>query len=144
MPNGKGFRGHADSKTQPGKPGGHEATYTGTEHDFNIKGKITNNKDSAYHDLANPYSGANGNYSQKDSQLKYLTERGKKGISVSNFNATHRTDREHTNNVGPTAYNSRPIDQTYKPATSQGVPTAEQVVYNSKEKKVIKGANGSH
>lgn len=135
MPNGKGFRNHNDEKTQPGKPGGYSAKYNGHGHDFNSKGKITK-PGSSYHG----YGDAEGNFSQKDSQLSHLTSRGKKGQSISEYTGTNREGHEHTHNAGPTAYNTRPIDQTYTPATSHGVPTSEQIVYHTKEKKVIKDA----
>lgn len=127
------------SKTQPAECGGYEATYNGDGHDFNTKGKITKTSGSDYHDLARKDSGLHGNFAEKDAQLKYLTERGNKGIEIRHYSGTEENSKHHTGNIGPTAYNSRPIAQVYKPATSQGVASADQVVYSDKTKKITKG-----
>ncbi len=116
-----------------------QVKYNGDGHDFNKKGKVTS-KYSAYHDNGKE-SGGSGNFSQKDAQLNYLTKRGKQGQSVSKYSMDDRMSREHTGNSGATAYNSRPIDQVYQPATSHGEPASEQIVYDAEEKKLIKGNN---
>ena len=124
MPNDKGFYDmhQPDSKTQPARVPNRPSSEHGDGHEFNIKGKITNNAGSDYHDVHRPSSGLHGNFAEKDAQLAYLTERGKKGQVIKSYTGTHENSRLHTYNTGPTAYNNKPIDEVYKPATSQHVP----------------------
>jgi hypothetical protein len=77
---------------------------------FNEKAKVTENS-------------ANGNFSEKDASIAYLTERGKKGITVREYKQNKMTDKYSTGNNGVTAYNSKPINQVYKPATGGSVPS---------------------
>ena len=138
MPNDKGFFDMQQpmKKTQPGIPGGHSAGEHGSgSHDFNIKAKVTNSG-SNYNNVG---AGAGGGFNgaQKDASLKYLTERGKKGMSLQQFTATHQKSKEHTNNVGTTAFNSKPIAQVYKPATSNGAPSQDQIIYPNDTKQIV-------
>lgn len=131
--NNKGYKSRPESFYQPARLEKREGNVNGSSHDFNTKGKITSTSESCYH---NPSagSGSYGNFAEKDAQLAYLTERGKKGAVIKQFTGGQEHSRMHTSNIGPTAYNSRPIDEVYKPATSQHVPPAEAVVYNTKKK----------
>lgn len=70
----------------------------------------------SYQDFEGPTSPDYGNYSQKNSSISRLDMVNKQ-----------------TNNTG-TAYNSDPIPETYKPATSNGVPNANAVEYNTVKK----------
>jgi hypothetical protein len=84
-----------------------------TKHEvpFNRGGKVTK--------ATNGYAGFDGeafNGSEKNSSISRLDMVGKK-----------------TANSG-TAYNGKPINQTYMPATSNGVPEPQQVCYQDKEK----------
>ncbi len=121
------------SKTQPGKPGGHKAQYNGDGHDFNEKAKVTS-PGSSYHGYGEGF-----NSTDKDASLDYMKSRNKQGIEVRDYSGTHDHKREKTKNVGATAYNSNPIAQTYSPATSNGAPDQDQVVYQTKTKDVLKG-----
>lgn len=122
------------SKTQPGKADSpsfdgsqRNGSYHGDGKDFNIKGKV-GSAESYYHDYGNVNSGLCGNFEDKDKSIAYLTERGKKGMEVRHFNGTHENAKLHTYNSGPTAYNSKPIDQVYAPATSRNVPPPNAVI----------------
>lgn len=139
MPNGKGFYDMQQpmKKTQPGIPGGHNFTGKENGHDFNTKAKVTN-PGNGYNNVG-AGAGAGFNGAEKDASIKYLTERGQKGQVVNQFTATHRTSKDHTQNVGTTAFNSRPIAQVYKPATSNGAPSQDQIVYKTKTKDVLNG-----
>lgn len=130
MPNYKGFISK-DSKSQPGKPGGHDGNYTGDYCDFNEKSKVTKNGGS-YQDFG-PGSGLSGNYSDKDNSMNSLKERGKKGIEVCNYTGTNEHSKM-TIGSGPTAYDTRPIPETYKPATSNGEVDPNAVEYNTAKK----------
>lgn len=143
MPNDKGYydMNQPMKKTQPAKAGDHGTgcNYNGDAHDFNTKGKVTSNAGSDYHDVHRKDSGLHGNFAEKDAQAAYLRDRGMKGQRVMNYSATSEESRLHTHNVGPTAYNNRPIDEVYKPATSQHVPPADAVVRPVKTKGELKG-----
>lgn len=148
MPNGRGYKNRDESMYQPAKLSDRErdgqasdCQYHGDGHDFNIKGKVTSTSGSDYHDYGRPDSGLHGNFAEKDASMAYLKERGMKGQVVKNYNGTQEQVRMHTNNVGLTAYNSRPISEVYKPATSQDVPPVEAVVHNYIEKKEIIGGS---
>ena len=130
MPNYKGFVSK-DSKTQPAKCGGYEGVYNGDAHDFNIKSKVTK-MGGCYADLGCG-SGMGGNYADKDASISYLKERNKKGQEVKNFSATSMESKVHTGG-GLSAYNSNPIPETYKPATSQGEIDPNAVIYKNKVK----------
>lgn len=145
MPKEKGFYDMHQpmSKTQPAAVPERPFSTHGDGHDFNQKGKITNNAGSDYHDVARPNSGLHGNFSEKDAQLKHLTERGKKGQVIKNFSGTNEQSRLHTYNAGSTAYNSKPIDEVYKPATSQNVPPADAVTRPVEKKTETTVANPS-
>jgi len=123
MPNDKGYYDMQQpmSKTQPAKTGfgdNYDGNENGKGHDFNLKGKVTKTEGSDYNDFRKD-SGLHGNFSEKDSSLEYLRNRNKEGQSVANYSATQRQSRIHTEG-GVTAYDSMPIPETYKPATSQG------------------------
>ncbi len=128
MPNYKGFISK-DEKSQPGKPGGHEGNYTGEYCDFNKKSKVTA-PGGNYQDFG---SGMSGNFTNKDSSLDGLKERGKKGIEVHNFTGTNESSKM-TIGSGPTAYDARPIPETFIPATSNGKVDPNAVEYNTKKK----------
>lgn len=136
MPNDKGFldMNQPMKKTQPASVPKRDAARHGDAHDFNTQGKITNNAGSDYADVARPNSGLHGNFAEKDAQLKYLLDRNKQGQVVKNYNATTEESRLHTYNIGQTAYNSRPIDEVYKPATSQNIPPSEAIVRSTLKK----------
>jgi hypothetical protein len=109
----------------------------GDAHDFNSKAKVTN-PGNGYNNTGKG-AGAGFNSAEKDASIAYLKNRGEKGIVVNQFTGTHIVSRDHTNNVGVTAYNSKPIDQVYAPATSQGVPSPNQVTYKYVEKDIQSG-----
>ena len=81
---------------------------------FNEKDKVTSEYDN-YQRLSGsdkPY----GNFAEKNASISRLDMVGKNSA-----------------NSG-TAYNGKPIPETYKPATSEGVPNADAVVYKNIEK----------
>lgn len=140
MKNDKGFYDFQQpmSKTQPAKAspppysgkgeGKTKAGEFGNEHEFNIKGKVTSNEGSTYHDVSNSDSGLTGNFKEKDASQEYLRERGMKGQEVRHFNATKMEARMHTGNSGGTVYNSNPVYETYHPATSNKQPSSDAVI----------------
>lgn len=132
MPNGKGFKNHADEKTQPDPAGerGNEGSRNGFLHPFNEDQKVTNVKNSAYQDFT---GGISDNFAEKDVNLDALQARGKKGQMIQEWNATHR-DKMTTRGWGGTVYNSNPIPEVYEPATSNGVPDANAVQYDTVKK----------
>lgn len=138
MANEKGFYDMQQpmKKTQPAKAGDHGTgcNYNGDGHDFNTKGKITNTSGSDYHDVSRKDSGLHGNFAEKDAQAAYLRERGKQGQVVKSWTGTGENNRVHTHNIGNTAYNSRPIDEVYKPATSMDVPPANAIMRSTNTK----------
>lgn len=129
MKNDKGFYDFQQpmSKSQPGKPGGHSANEHGDAHEFNIKGKVTN-QGSDYSNPGDPSSGLHGNFSEKDASIAYLKDRCIKGQEINHFSGGQRHSRLHTYNGGSTAYNGNPIGQVYEPATSNKVANAQPVV----------------
>lgn len=133
MPNGKGFKNHDDNKTQPAKLSNRDredqadGSYHGFTHPFNEEQKITNTKGSSYQDFG---GGISDNFGEKDINIAALEKRNKEGNLVQYWTATHRTEAD-TNGEGPTAYNTKPIPETYKPATSNGVPDANAVQYET-------------
>lgn len=137
MKNDKGFYDMHQpmSKTQPPKVPVRPCTDNGDGHDFNEKAKVTNPGGS----YADSGTGGGFNGAEKDASIAYLTERGKKGQVVNQFKGTERTSREHTQNVGLTAYNSRPIDEVYKPGTSRDVPPVPAIVHPYQKKSELKG-----
>lgn len=139
MKNDKGFYDMHQpmSKTQPAKVPNRTPVNHGDGHDFNMKAKVTN-PGSGYNDLGKG-SGAGFNGAEKDASLAYMTERGKKGQVVNQFTATERVSRDHTHNVGPTAYNNCPIDEVYKPATSGKYPSPQAIVRPTEKKSEMKG-----
>lgn len=132
MPNGKGFRNHADEKTQPDQSGerGNEGSTNGYLHPFNEDQKVTNVKGSMYQDFG---GGISDNFDEKDVNLNDLQARNKKGQMVTEWNATSR-DKVSYDGSGLTAYNGRPIPEVYEPATSQKEPNANAVEYNTVKK----------
>lgn len=129
MPNKPGDKGFDvdDSKYQPAKLSDRsregqregnwiklddEHTY-GMPKDFSTKDKVTK-AGGEYQDFQR---GADkGNFSQKNASISRLDLIGKQ-----------------TANSG-TAYNEYPIPEVYKPATSEGVPNADAVEYNTVKK----------
>lgn len=104
--------------------------------DFNTAGKSTNTAGSDYHDTARPDSGLHGNFAEKDANRQTLIERSQEGMRVQHWTGNERHAKIHTENVGLTAYNSKPIPEVYGPATSHGVPGADPVVYRAKKKRL--------
>lgn len=102
--------------------------------DINEKSFGTNTKGSDYHDYGRSDSGLHGNFAQKDASVKYLKERGQRGQTIRNYSAGSLNSKHSTGNIGQTAYNSNPIPEVYKPATSNGEPDANAVVYNVEKK----------
>lgn len=135
MPNDKGFYDMSQpmKKTQPKQCGGYEGTYHGDAHDFNTKGKITKVEGSDYASLDRPDSGLHGNFAEKDAQIAYLNERNRKGQQVANFSATSREAVMKTGG-GVTAYDSMPIPETYRAATSQGSVPPDAIQYKTDPK----------
>lgn len=133
MPNLKGFKERPDSKFQPDVAGGYDANYNGDTHEFNIKGKITNVSGSDYHDGARGNSGLYGNFAEKDASMEYLRNRNKDGQEIRNYNATSEMAKLKTGG-GATAYDSMPIPEVYKPATSQGSVPPNAIEYRTKDK----------
>lgn len=132
MKNDKGFfdMHQPMSKTQPGKasqPSEGNTNY-GDAHEFNQHSFGTNTGGSDYHDTGRPDSGLHGNFAQKDASVEYLRNRGKEGMEIRHFSGTHEQARIKTENQGVTAYPNRPIDEVYKPATSQHTPYCSPVV----------------
>lgn len=70
----------------------------------------------SYQDFEGPTSPNYGNYSEKNASISRLDLVNKQTAN------------------SPTAYNSEPIPETYKPATSNGVPPANAVEYNTVKK----------
>lgn len=126
-----------DSKFIPGNDESKDSAgfgnYNGMGHEFNIKGKVTNVKNSCYQDFD---SGCTGNYAEKDSSIAYLDKRGKEGQECNYYTHLDYSDKTYKG-AGLTAYNSSPIPETYIPATSNGVPAANAVEYNT----VVKNRN---
>lgn len=137
MPNGKGYKNRDESFYQPAKlsdrerEGQSDCSYHGDGHDFNIKGKVTA-MGGSYADMS-PGSGMDGNYSDKDSSLEYLRNRNKQGQMVQAFTATERHSRMTTGG-GATAYDSMPIPEVYKPATSHGAVPPDAIEYKTEQK----------
>lgn len=131
MPGSKGFK-HPDEKTQPDEAGNrnNEGSQNGYQHPFNIDQKVTNTKGSSYQDFG---GGISDNFGEKDVNIQALEARNKKGNMVQRWTATDRTSVSYQGE-GPTAYNVSPIPETYKPATSNGVPDANAVEYNTDKK----------
>lgn len=128
---------HADSKTQPAKTGlgdNYASVHHGKGKDFNIKGKVTN-PGSTYNNLD---SGAHFNGAEKDASIAYLDKRGKQGMKVASYSSTDRNGRSvlghDGSNHGLTAYNSSPIPETYRPATSNGQSSPNAIQYKNKTK----------
>jgi hypothetical protein len=124
-----------DTKYQPSKRDTKiEGNELGHASPFNIKGKVTS-MGGDYHNQGSKSSGLNGNFGDKNASNAYLKERGKEGIKVRNFSGTNLPAEHSTGNIGQSAYNSKPIDQVYEPATSKkSLPPAAPIVYN----KIIK------
>lgn len=116
-----------DSKSQPARLQDRPSKQQGTGHDFNIKGKVTN-PGNGY----GVHGGHSFNGAEKDASISYLDSRGKKGQEVNNYSGHSASNR--TNQSGPTAYNSRPIPETYMPGTSNGDPSPNAVSYKDKKK----------
>lgn len=112
----------------------------GGQHDFNYKGKVTKMGDT-FHNFGKPQSGLNGNFSDKDASNEYLRDRGLKGQRVKNYSGGNPQSIMHTNNIGVTAYNSNPINEVYRPATSNRVPSADPVVRPQIEKEETANAS---
>ena len=118
-----GFR-PKDNKYQPAKlsdrnrDGQSDCKKCGSEITFNAKGK-TNDPGGDYMNSGNPLSGLEGNYSEKDSSVEYLRDRGKQGITVHHFSGGNLKSKASMENHGVTAYPSSPIGQVYKPGTGQ-------------------------
>lgn len=119
-----------DSKTQPSNKGfgdERDGNFNGFMHPFNEEQKITNTKGSSYQDFA---GGISDNFSQKDDNIEALNKRGQQGQMVQRWDHTKRTSMD-TRGAGLTAYNSEPIPETYKCATSNGEPDANAVQYKT-------------
>lgn len=99
------------------------------EHDFNYEGKVKQ-MGGNYMEFGKPQAGLGFNGSDKDSSIEYLKERNRKGQEVRNYSGGNYPSRVHTNNGGVTAYNSMPINEVYKSATSNKVTSAEPVIYS--------------
>ncbi len=97
------------------------------DHNFNYKAKVTQSTNQ-FHDFGNKQAGLDFNGKQKDDSLSYLKDRNQKGQEVRNFSGGNYNSRLHTYNSGVTAYNSNPIREVYKPATSQHVPPEQAIV----------------
>lgn len=127
------------SKTQPAKPsdpsmGDHsgmkntDERYLGgdTSHDFNYKAKVTSGGGN-FHDFGDKNAGLKFNGSQKDASLDYLKDRSMKGQEVRNFSGGNEVSRLHTMNGGVTAYNSMPVNEVYRSATSNKEPPQQAI-----------------
>ncbi len=83
---------------------------------FNEASKVTNPGGNYQGSIDKGLTGEYGNFSEKNASIARLDKVGK---SYSNSG---------------TVYNSDPIPETYKPATSNGKPPANAVVYNVTKK----------
>lgn len=135
MPNAKGYFDFQQpmSKSQPAKHKQVEGNQNGDGHDFNLKGKVTSNAESCYHDMS-AGSGSYGNFAEKDASLAYLKERGKKGQEIRSYSGTTQHAKLKRHDHGGTAYDTRPIAEVYEPATSNGKVPSDAVEYNTKKK----------
>ena len=139
MGNDKGYKQRPESYYQPAKlsdrtrEGQANGKQFGQEHDFNIKGKSVNTEGSDYHDPGRKTSGLHGNFAEKDASMEYLRARNKEGQEVRHYSANSREARLKTFG-GVTAYDSRPVPETYKPATSQGEVPSNAISYKTEEK----------
>lgn len=126
------------SKSQPARASdgskGDKSGYKKTEHrefgdmhDFNHKGKITNNSGSDYHDLGRANSGLYGNFAEKDKQNEYLKERGMKGQEIHHFNGTNEHKKIYPG-TGVTAYNTNPNYEVFSPATGHNAVPSRAVI----------------
>lgn len=134
MADRRGFIKKPDEKTQPARLIERPSNELGDSHHFNIKGKVTK-MGGSYHDMGK-CSGECGNFDDKDASNEYLEDRGKQGQVVYRYSNNTYNSKEHTFNIGQTAYNSLPIDQVYKPATSRGIPCSEAVRYEYEDKQL--------
>lgn len=82
---------------------------------FDRADKVTN-PGGSYQNFEGPTSPDYGNYAEKNASISRLDLVNKQTAN------------------SPTAYNSYPIPETYKPATSNGVPPANAVEYNTDKK----------
>lgn len=135
----KGFD-HPDEKTQPGNsqkskdiPKVQGTKGSGVLSGFNYAGKSNNTKGSDYHDLG-ATSGLHGNFAQKDANISHLLEVNKQGVELRHYSGNKRHATIETNNIGPTAYNGRPIAEVHHPATSHGVGYQDPVAYRFNKK----------
>jgi hypothetical protein len=120
-----GFR-PKDNKYQPAKTsdrdrdGQADANKIGHLGKFNLKQAVNSNEGgSDYHSPHDKFSGLDGNFSKKDEAMAYLRERGKEGITVRHYSGGKMMAKVSTQNMGVTAYNNHPINETYKPGTGQ-------------------------
>lgn len=104
------------------------------EHDFNYAAKVTQ-EGSDFHDYGRRDANLHGNFAQKDASIAYLQNRNKQGQEIRHFAGGNKQSIIHTNNGGVTAYNGNPIRETYTPATSNKVPSADPVRRTILEKK---------
>lgn len=110
-----------ENKYQPAKISNRERdgqrndNQIGHRSEFNTKGKVTGTSSSSYHDFQSG-SGEKGNFSEKDSSISYLKDRGMKGQSITHYTGNNRKSKEHTSDIGQRIYPSKPIEQVYKKA----------------------------
>jgi len=128
----------SDSKTQPPRVGGYPQSQNpntlGPGANFNHTDKVTNTQGSDYHDVARPTSGLRGNFAEKDAQFERNIIQGQQGQDIKHFSGTNLINKMMTDNVGTTAYNNRPIDEVYRPATSHALPIADSISRPTQEK----------
>lgn len=132
-PSRMGMINTPDSKTQPAQPNDGTGNWNGTinvpfREDMKVTKPIGSN--GSYQDFG---GGTSNNYSQKDKNMDELQARNKQGNIVQRWTATDRQSISYQGE-GPTAYNISPIPETYTPATSNGVPDANAVEYNTDKK----------
>lgn len=90
-------------------------TYGVGDSSFNDMSKVTK-PGGFYQNYSGPVEKEYGNFSEKNASI-----------------SRHDMTGKQTANCG-TAYNSEPIPETYKPATSNGVPNANAIEYNTEKK----------
>jgi hypothetical protein len=140
-PSRKDMPKHPDSKTQPSQFGfkesrtgaGAEGNFNGDGHDHNWKGRSVNTAGSDYHDGGRPTSGLHGNFAEKDASMEYLRERNRSGQEVRHYSGTNEQSRLKTFG-GATGYDTTPIPEVYKSATSQGEVPPNAVEYKTNKK----------
>ena len=145
MPNDKGYYDFQQplKKTQParasdgskGDLSGFKKTETrylggNNDHNFNSKAKVTNSGGN-FHDFGNQKSGLMFNGAQKDASIEHLKQKALQGQRIKNDQGGNEVSRTYTYNGGVTAYNTMPIKEVYRPATSQKVPPPEAIKHTT-------------